>query len=274
MVSRTLAVALAVVLLVVGIGAGVLIAAVTAPPEPVIQRIYRTGVLVVGTDAAFPPFEDLDAATGEIVGFDIDLIKAIADYMGVRAEVRNVGWDALFVAVPDRTLDVAISAMTITEARQQTLLFSDPYFFSNLTIIIRPGGPMEGLISSPADLAGKKIAFQEFTTSDFWVDEDLIEGMGIQPAEVRKTELFTDAILLLQADEVDAVIIDSPVAESYQAAGQVTIVDTIITDEAFGIPMPLGETALKGVIDRALQHLRETGVYDEIFQRWFGPEEE
>ncbi len=210
-----------------------------------------------------------------IEGFDIDLIKEIGKWMGVEVDVRNVGWDAIFVAVPDRTLDLGISAMTITEARKETFLFSDPYFYSNLTLVIKPGGPWdggtEGWINSTDDLAGKVVAFQEFTTSDAWVEETLIGERGIQPSEVKKTRLFTDAILLLLADETDAVIIDSPVAESYQAAGQVKIVEYIRTEEAFGIPMPRGELALKAMIDGALRHLRETGKYDEIFEKWFGP---
>ncbi len=272
-ISRTFAIAIAVVLLAVGIGVGWVVGFFTAPgpTQPTIQKIFDEGIMVVGTDAAFPPFEDVNATTGVIEGFDIDLIKEIGLLMGVDVDVRNIGWDAVFVAVPDRTVDLAISAMTITEERKETFLFSDPYFYSNLTLVIRPGGPMDGVINSHDDLAGKRVAFQEFTTSDAWVEEHLIGEEGIQPSEVKKTRLFTDAILLLLADETDAVIIDSPVAESYQAAGQVKIVEVIRTEEAFGIPMPLGELALKSMIDGALRHLHETGRYEEIFEKWFGP---
>lgn len=267
------AIVLALILLLVGLGAGWYLNSAMQPAEPAptstIEKIYRSGVMVVGTDAAFPPFENVNATTGQIEGFDIDLINEIAAFMGVRADIRNTGWDPLFIQIPDRTLDLAISGMTITDERNQTLLFSDPYFISDLTIVIRTGGPMVGVISQPADLQDRRIAFQEFTTSDTWVNDTLIGDMGIQPLEVRKTTAFTDAIALLTADEVDAVIIDKPVAEGYQSAGQVTIVYTIVTNETFGIPMHKGEFALKAIIDAALEHIVETGKYLELIQKWF-----
>lgn len=238
-------------------------------PESVIERIYRNGEMVVGTDAAFPPFENVNTTSGRIEGFDIDLINEVAKFMGVSVRVVNTGWDPLFIQIPAKTLDMGISAMTITDDRNRTLLFSDPYFISDLSIVVRKNGPMEGVISQPADLQGRRIAFQEFTTSDTWVNDTLIATMGINPSEVRKTVAFTDAIQLLLADQVDAVIIDKPVGEGYESAGSVTLVYTIVTNETFGIPMPKGELALKAVVDAALEFIRESGKYAELIQKWF-----
>ncbi len=272
-VRRGFVVVIAVVLLLVGIGVGWgLSGALVAPQRPpasTIEKIYRTGVMVVGTDASFPPFESVNATTGEFEGFDIDLIKEIAAFMGVRAEIRNTGWDPIFVQVPDRTLDVAISAMTITAERNNTLLFSNPYFFSDLTIVIRTGGPMVGVINGPTDLQGRRVAAQRQTTGEAWIDDTLVTQMGVTPSQIRRTTLYTDAIALLSADEVDAVVIDKPVAEGYQASGVATIVYTIVTNEAFGIPMHLGELALKAVINAALKHIKDTGKYAELIQKWF-----
>lgn len=271
--SRTMAVLLAVVLLVVGVGAGLGIGFVAFQPSyaTTIEKIYGTGIMIVGMDAAFPPFESVNPDTNVIEGFDVDIIKEIASFMGVTADIRNIGWDPIFLAIPDRTIDVAISAMTITAERQQNMLFSIPYFESNLTLIIRAGGPMVGVINSIADLAGRSVAFQEFTTSDFWVDEVLVTEMGIVPGDIQKTVLFTDAVNLLIADEVDAVIIDKPVAEGFVGAGSVVIVETIITNEQFGIPMHLEEGVLKLLIDEALTQMVASGRYAEIFNAWFGP---
>lgn len=276
-VSRTVAIGLAVALAVVGAGIGYALGigagggdGQQADADNVLKRIYQRGYMIVGTDAAFPPFEQVDSETGEIVGFDVEIIDAIADRLGVDVEMRNIGWDPLFEAIPDKTLDLGISAMTITEERKDTFLFSEPYFRSNLTIVIKADGPMEGEITNESDLEGRSIALQEFTTSDGWVEDTLIEEKGIQPSEVRKTGLFTDAIQLLQAEEVDAVVIDEPVARSYESAGQVTIVQKIVTNEKFGIPMPPGEVALKGAIDGALADVRASGEYDQAFDTWFG----
>lgn len=272
--SQTMVVVVAIVVLVAGLGLGYGIGAVTLgeqqqAPDNLLEEIYQRDEMVVATDAAFPPFENVDPDTNEIVGFDIDLIRAIADIMGVEVEIRNVGFDAIFIAVPDRTVDIAISAITIRPDRAENMLFSDPYFESNLTAVINPGGPMEGEINDFDDLANKTIAVQEGTTSQFWVEDVLIGEMGVQPEELRTTTLFTDAIQLLLADEVDVVIIDEPVAEGYESAGEVDIVLRIPTGEEFGIAMPLGEHALKAVLDGALEQLRETGEYDRILDEWF-----
>jgi ABC-type amino acid transport substrate-binding protein len=270
--GKGLVVVIALVLLAVGIGAGwALSGALSAPQRPpasTIEKVYRTGVMVVGTDAAFPPFENVNATTGQIEGFDIDIINEVAAFMGVRADIRNTGWDPLFVQIPDRTLDIAISAMTITAERNNTLLFSDPYFLSDQTIVIRQGGPMVGVINEPADLDGRRVAAQRGTTGEAWIEDTLIAQMMIN-AEYVPTMSYTDSIALLSADEVDAVVIDKPVAEGYESAGVVTIVYTIVTNEAFGIPMHLGESALKAVINAALKHIRDTGKYDELIEKWF-----
>ena len=259
--SRGAALALALILLMVGVGVGWYVRSSSVAPEPtpqsVIERIYQKGEMVVGTDAAFPPFESVNTTSGQIEGFDIDLINEVGKFMGVRVRVVNTGWDALFIQIPAETIDMGISAMTITDERNQTLLFSDPYFVSDLAIIVRKNGPMEGVIAQPANLTNRRIAFQEFTTSDTWVNDTLIGTMGIQPSEVRKTALFTDAVALLLADEVDAVIIDKPVGEGYQSAGQVTLVYTIVTNETYGIPMPKDEVALKAVVNGALKFIRD-----------------
>lgn len=277
-VSQPLAIGIAIAVAVAGAGIGYALGIGAgggddqgaATSDNVLKRIYQRGYMIVGTDAAFPPFEKVDQDTGEIVGFDIDIINAIADRLGVDVQMRNIGWDPLFEAIPAETLDLGISAMTITEERKDTFLFSEPYFRSNLTIVIKAGGPMEGVIQNESDLEGRSIALQEFTTSDSWVSDNLTAQQGIQPSEVRKTGLFTDAIQLLLAEEVDAVIIDEPVARSYEQAGQVTIVEKIVTNEKFGIPMPPGEVALKGAIDAALADVRASGEYQRIFDKWFG----
>lgn len=275
-VSQTVAIALAIALAVVGAGIGYALGigagggdGQQAEPANLLEEIYQRGHMVVATDAAFPPFENVDPDTNEIVGFDADLIQAIADVLGVDVRLRNVGFDSIFVAVPDKTVDLAISAITITEDRKQNLLFSEPYFESNLTAVVRPGGPMEGQIQDFDDLGNKTIAVQEGTTSQFWLEDTLIGEMGIEPEEVRTTTLFTDAIQLLRSDEVDVVIIDEPVAEGYAGAGEVDIVLRIHTGEEFGIAMPKNEHALKGAIDGALARVRETGQYQMILDEWF-----
>ncbi len=238
-----------------------------APEESIIARIERTGKLVVATEAAFPPFELVDPGTNQIVGFDVDIAKEIADAMGVELEMRNMGFQAIFTAVNQGTVDMGISAMTITAEREELVDFSQPYFFSNLTILALASAA----IDDPNDLDGLKISLQEGTTSDFWVEDVLIGEMGINPSEIRKTVAFTDAVQLTVSGETDATIIDEPAAQAFvDADPNLKIAYLIATNEAFGVAVPPGETVLLGIVNQVIQSLRDTGKYDDIVADWFG----
>ncbi len=123
--------------------------------------------LQVGMDAAYAPFEYVDEATNQIVGFDAELIKAIAAEMGFAVELNNVPWDGIIPALTSGKIDILISAMTITEERARTVTFSDPYFEATQFIAVKEGSPIKSL----ADLRGKRIGVQNGTTGDLFVSE-------------------------------------------------------------------------------------------------------
>jgi glutamine transport system substrate-binding protein len=110
--------------------------------------------LKVATDANYAPFEYMDK--GEIVGFDVDFVKAVAEEAGYEVEIVNVGWDPLFVEIKDKISDVGMSAITITKERKQTYDFSVPYFLSTNKILVPKGSD----IKSAADLKDKIVAVQ------------------------------------------------------------------------------------------------------------------
>ena len=129
----------------------------TATPAEAASTAYK-----IGTNAEYPPFENVDEA-GEIVGFDADLMAAIADAAGFEFEWVNTRWDGIFVALQSGEFDAVISAATITEERAEIVDFSDPYFNAGQMLAVRVG---ETEISGPADLAGKKVGVQLGTTGD------------------------------------------------------------------------------------------------------------
>lgn len=122
---------------------------------------------LVAMDAAYAPFEWVDERTGEIVGFDADLIKAIAAEMGFAVELRHFEWDGIIASLLSGNADLIISAMTITEERQQSVTFSDPYFEATQFIAVKDGST----IKSIDDLKGKKIGVQNGTTGDLFVSD-------------------------------------------------------------------------------------------------------
>lgn len=249
--------------LIIAIAVVILLAAGLAlkkAPEP--AAAPEPPVLKVGSDVAFPPFEWQDEKTGEIKGFDMDLIRAIAEEMGMKAEIINTAWDGIIPGLLNGNYDVIISAMTITDERAQSVNFSDPYFTAGQVIVVKQG--TEG-ISQPADLKGKKVSVQINTTGDFAASK--IEGVG----EVKRFNLAPDAFLELKNGGVDACVMDIAVAaDAVKQDSTLKIVGAPFTVEYYGIAMRKDREDLLKNINKALATLKSSGKYEEIYAKYFG----
>lgn len=122
---------------------------------------------IVAMDAAYAPFEYIDEATGEIVGFDAELTKAIGAVMGFEVELMNYQFDGLIAALAGGNIDIIASAMTITEERKKAVTFSEPYFEATQYIVVNEGSDIEDL----DQLEGKKIGVQNSTTGDIFISD-------------------------------------------------------------------------------------------------------
>lgn len=109
------------------------------------------------------PFEYVDAESGELMGFDMDLIRAIGEVLGLEVQIDNISWDGLIPALLNGNYDCLIAGITITPERQGAVDFSEPYFESVLTVVANTGTEISGL----EGLAGKTAAVQINTTGDF-----------------------------------------------------------------------------------------------------------
>jgi glutamine transport system substrate-binding protein len=219
--------------------------------------------LLVGTDAAYAPFEYLDK--GEIVGFDIDLLAAIMEEAGLNYEVNNLGWDPLFETVRGNNADLGISAITINEDRKKTFDFSRPYFESTNMILIPEGSD----IKNAKDLEGKKVGVQNGTTGASAVEKLL----GENHPDIAKYENNVLAIMALKSGEVDAVVADNTVVIEYVENNPnenfVALSDTENFEaELYGLMFPKG-SELTGEINTALKTVIENGTYAEIYKKWF-----
>ena len=220
--------------------------------------------LKVVTDAAYAPFEYLDK--GELVGFDVDFIEAVAKEAGYEINIVNVGWDPVFVEVEDEIADFGISAITINDDRKQTYDFSVPYFLSTNKILV----PENSDIKSAADLEGKIVAVQNGTTG-----ADAIESLfGTNNSNIKKFENNNLAIMELLAGGADAVVADNTVIEEYvknNPSEKLIVVEDTGSFEAeyYGLMFPKG-SELKAEFDEAINKVFENGKYAEIYNDWFG----
>ena len=219
--------------------------------------------LKVGSAIDFAPFEFQDEGQAEYQGFDMDLIRAIGKEMGMEVEIQNIGFDGLIPALQAKTVDVLISGMTINDERKQNVTFSDPYYESGLTMVVRAD---ESAIQKFQDLKGHKVAVQIGTTSAKEVQK--IEGV-----EVKEFNTPADCFMELQNKGVDAVVNDRPVNDYFiTKSGQtgVKALDEKLTSEDYGIAVAKDNKELADKINAALKKLKENGEYDKIYAKWFG----
>ncbi len=216
-------------------------------------------ILKVGSDIAYAPFEYFNEKQ-EATGFDIDLMTAIAEDMGYKAEFETAAFDGLIPSLQAGKYDCVISAMTITEERGKVVKFSDPYFSAVQYIAFKKGEKYEKL----ADLAGKKIGVQLNTTGQF-----AVEDAGL---ETQKFDTTPDALNALLIGGVDVVVADNQPVLSFIEANQASDIESVTADPAdefYGIAMKIDNTELADKINATLKKFKENGKYAEIYSKWF-----
>lgn len=220
--------------------------------------------LIVGTEPSFAPFEFPDGKDGEITGFDMDLIKAMAKKLGYeKVTIKGMGFDALIPAMNAGNIDVIISGMSITDARKKQVLFTDPYYESGLMVIVKKDN---NEIKSFDDLKGKRIGVQLGTTG-------AQEAEKIEGAKVTNFDTSDLACIELKNGNVDAVISDLPVLQYFlkqKGSSYAKAVGTPKKGDFYGIAAPKDKKDLVDGMNKALKELKDSGEYKKIYTKWFG----
>jgi ABC-type amino acid transport substrate-binding protein len=214
--------------------------------------------LTVGSDIPYPPFEQ--GKPGEYTGFDIELMEAIGEKIGRKAEFQDSSFETIFRDVAQGKFDAVISAATITEEREKAVDFSNPYYLSEQAVLVEEGSDVKSI----ADLEGKTVAAQQGTTGLELAKEEL------GGSEIRPFPEGPDAVNALKAGTVEGVIIDAPVAQNaVEKSGGIEIAEKIPTEEEYGIAVAQGETELLDEINKGLEEVMDDGTYETIYKKWF-----
>lgn len=226
-----------------------------------LSEALSDGVLTVGTNAEFPPFEYV-GDDGEPDGFDIALIKAIGEKLGVEVQVENMEFDSLVASIGSK-IDVAIAGMTVTDERKQSVDFSDSYYEAVQYVILPEGTE----IAAAADLEGKAIGVQLGTTGDFIASDDIADS------KVSQYNKGMDAVNDLINGKVDCVIIDKNPALVFASKfeGQLKAVDGAefgFEPEEYAIAMPKGDAALVEQVNAALAEIKADGTFDKLVETY------
>ncbi len=231
------------------------------------MTLIEDGKLTVVAELGFAPFEYMDEKTGEPVGFDVDVINAVAEKMGLTASyLPNQKFDTLVPIIKQGgKADVSIAAITITDERLESVDFSEPYLDSNQAIVVAKGSSET---EETLNDASKQVVCQGGTTGDEWIGENLPDAVRVPVDDV------TAALTGVQTGLYQAMVVDLPVA-SYmlaQSFSDLEIVKEIPTGEQYGIAVSKDNPELTQAVNKALEDMKSDGTMKEIETKWFGSE--
>ena len=220
----------------------------------------------VVSDTTWPPFE-WQAGTGQLVGFDLDVMRLISILEGYDVQILTYPWDPIFIDVGNGSVDIGASGATIMADRAKVVDFSAPYWTSNQAVVVLAGS---GLNIATALSAGKKIGAQVGTTGAKWVQEQLIDK-GIDVKLIEYT-LYPLAVLDLVNGNVDAVVQDEPASRASVAAdARLSIVGVIETGEQFGFFVTKGDpNGLLPKINDGIQKLKASTAWADLITAYMG----
>jgi polar amino acid transport system substrate-binding protein len=220
--------------------------------------LIQEGQLLVGTDTPYPPFEI--GQPPEITGYDIEVGRAVAQKLGLQPTFQDTSFDTIFRDLSQGKFDFVLAATTITPDREQKVDFSDPYYAADQALVVLPGSD----IRTPEDLADKTVGAQDGTTGEEYANDET------DASDVRGFPEGPDAINALKAGQVDATIIDEPVAvDALEKEGGIEIATRIPTGELYGIPVAQDNDALREEINKALQEMKDDGTLAGLYQKYF-----
>lgn len=222
-------------------------------------------VLVMATNAEFPPYEFHDTVDGEdkIVGIDAEVAALIAEELGMTLEIEDIAFDSVLAEVQSGKADIAMAGITVTEDRLKSVNFTDPYTTATQMIIVPEGSE----IKTVDDLNGKTIGVQLGTTGDIYVED-------VPDATIERYNKGFEAVQALSQGKIDAVVIDGEPAKVFvsQTEGLV-LLDEPFTEEEYAIAIAKDNDELLQKVNDALNKLKENGEFQKVVDKYISSDD-
>jgi polar amino acid transport system substrate-binding protein len=226
-----------------------------------VEEIQKKGKIVLGTSADYPPYEFHKLIDGkdEIVGFDIEIAKVIAEDLGVELEIKDMKFDGLLAALVVDDIDFIVAGMVPKEERKKSVDFSNQYYQAEQKILIRAEDQEK--LKTAADFKGLKVGAQKST-----VQEEI--ALTIEGAEVKSLSKITDLVLELKNKKIDAIVLVDPVAAAYAKQNADLVVPEISfgTEEGVAIAVNKGNEDLVEAINKTIDKLLSEGTIDKFIE--------
>jgi ABC-type amino acid transport substrate-binding protein len=230
-------------------------------------QLKEQGVLNVGSDNDFPPFESIQPGQKDPEGFDVDIYKEVAKRLGVTAKSTTTSFDGLFTqSIPRGQFDVGVSAITIKESRKKTVDFTVPYFQANLSLAVNV--QKTPTVKTIDDLAGQTIGVQTGTTGADCAKALVTQGKAKDVKEYDNTGPAFDDLV---AGRIGAIVNDQPASEGFieQNRPTIDVVQVLETNEKYGFAVAKTKPDLRKAISDALVAMMNDGEYARIYKVWF-----
>ncbi len=239
--------------------------ACAAPAETGGDAADAVKTIKVGLDDAYPPFEYHDEATNDLIGFDIDFAKALAEEMGAEIEFVPTAWDGIFNGVNTGQYDMIISCVSITPDRVEAFEMTNPYLANGIVIVSAADGTQA---TSIEELAGKKVGVQLETTADIAAKKFITDGYDL---ELSQFNSVMEAFAALKGGSIEYIMVDSSVGGFYISNDPESfkISSGLLSNEPIGICIAKGNEELASGVNTAIAAMQENGKMAEISTKWF-----
>ncbi|MBV7276293.1 amino acid ABC transporter substrate-binding protein [Clostridiaceae bacterium UIB06] len=234
----------------------------TTSKENSLDRVKKSGKIVVGVDDTYPPMEFKDKEN-KLVGYDVDMVNEIAKKLGVNVEFVPTAWDGIFMALQSKKFDLIQSSVSITDERKKSMIFTQPYIYGGNAIFVKSDNTT---INSQDDFKDKIIGCQIGTTA-----QDVLSKMSGMK-EVKKYNGMTEAFLDLKNGRIDAVVSDPQVGDYYIASQKDKFkkIKSLLNQEPIGVAFRKDDTDLRDGYQKAMDELKKDGTLSKLSQKWFG----
>jgi polar amino acid transport system substrate-binding protein len=220
-------------------------------------------LLKVGSDTTSPPMESVDPASGQIVGFDVDVVNAICAKINCQAEFVTTGWDGIFAALDQGSFDLVASGVSITDERKKAMDFSDPYIVNSQAVLMRVAD--QGISLDDFKSQGKKLSAQANTT-----DAQVAEGI-VGKENVSAYDSFSASVIALKNKDVDGVVINGANAAAYERefAGELVVAIKDLQSDPLGLVFRKDDTNI-AAFNEGLKAIRDDGTLDQLIGKYWG----
>ena len=239
-----------------------LLAACSGRPAT-LDEIEERGVLYIGLDPSYPPFEAL-APGGELFGVDVELGRELAGRLGVESNFVLLSYDGLYHALEVGQVDLLISALVMEPGRLDDVVYSTPYFDAGLALVIPAGSAAEGI--EMKNLSGRRVAVEYATEGDV---EARRWGRRLGDLDVLPLTTGDEALEAVLSGEADAALVDGISARLYLRENRdLVLAPELVTSLPYGVVVRAEEQSLLRAVNEALEVLAAEGVLEAILARW------